>query len=407
MKNSLGKLPTTFRSNPAAWSNAAAWWLWGIYGLTIILQTRNDPPDVGNVCGIYFQAGADFLAGRPLYSEPEPRFLYFPSAACFFTLFAHAPFTPMAVLWRFANLTLFSVGVFSLARAERVDGSRVSFLQTSIIACMLSIGATKLGQMTLAMAGLLMLAAVNLERSRFWRASLFMALAVAFKPISLPFLLLATVAYRASILRTLLFLLVMFLLPFLFQDSAYIFAQYADVPHMLNTTARNKESIIMPSLIGLIQAIGVSFGNREQLIVRLLCAIAALWVYIVGKSRLQESADRSLFLYGIYAGFLLLLSPGTEKNTYAMLAPVVGVLWCLSRSHGRRFVQVVLGLVVLSSLLSHALQVLLKTPLSQMVKPLGAVVVMAVLIQKVFSQPGGAPQQNAEEKAVAKHGPIG
>jgi len=272
--------------------------------------------------------------------------------------------------------------------AKRMDGSRVSFLQTSVIACALSISATKLGQMTLAMAGLLMLASVNLERSHFWRASLFMALALALKPISLPFLLLATAAYRASIPRTLLILFFMFLLPFLFQNSAYVLAQYADVPRMLCETAQIKESNIMPSLIGFIQATGVSFGNREQLIVRLLCALATLLVYIVGKSRLQESADRSLFLYGIYAGYILLMSPSTELNTYAMLAPVVGILWSLSSSRGHRFAQVALGLVVLSSLLSHALARMLPgTPLSQMAKPLGAVVVMAVLIQKAFSQP--------------------
>ena len=385
MKNWLGKSPIMFSSN------AAACWLWGIYGLTTILQTLNDAPTPpGSVCAIYFQAGADLLAGRPIYSEPEPYFLYFPSAACFFTPFAlaHAPFMLLAALWKLVNLALFSAGIFSLAMAKRMDGSRVSFLQTSVIACALSISATKLGQMTLAMAGLLMLASVNLERSHFWRASLFMALALALKPISLPFLLLATAAYRASIPRTLLILFFMFLLPFLFQNSAYVLAQYADVPRMLCETAQIKESNIMPSLIGFIQATGVSFGNREQLIVRLLCALATLLVYIVGKSRLQESADRSLFLYGIYAGYILLMSPSTELNTYAMLAPVVGILWSLSSSRGHRFAQVALGLVVLSSLLSHALARMLPgTPLSQMAKPLGAVVVMAVLIQKAFSQP--------------------
>lgn len=385
--NWLGKLQTKFSGD------ALAWWLWVLYGLTIILQTLNDTPSPGNVCAIYFRAGADLLAGRSLYSEPY--FMYLPSAACFFTPFACAPFTLMAALWKFVNLAVFSAGVFSLASTKRTDGNRAAFLQISAVSCMLSIGASKHGQMTLAMAGLLMLAAVNLERSHLWKASLFMALSLALKPIALPFLLLAAVAYRASLLRTILFSLVMFLLPFLFQDAVYVLAQYADVPRMLRTTAQIKGSSVIPSLVGFLQAIGVGLGNVEQLLVRMLCAIVALLVYVAGKSRLRESADRSLYLYGICAGYILLLSPATEKNTYAMLAPVTGLLWCLAGSQRHRLVQVALGVVVLSSLLSHTIsEMLSRTPLAQMAKPFGAVVVMTILVQRAFSQPRSGRQSH-------------
>lgn len=354
------------------------WWLWGIYGVVIVLSTVNEAPSVGGVCSIYFRSGAEFLAGRPLYADPQ--FLYLPTAVFFFAPFSLAPFPLMTSLWRLMNLAVYSAGIYSLTNAKRTNGQSIPFAWVSAIACLLSIGGSKNGQMTLTVAGLLMLAAVNLERSRVWSASFLMALSLALKPITLPFLLLAAVVTRATIWRTILVALILALLPFLIQSFSYVLDQYTDAPRMLFDTVQRKDTTLVPSLIGIMEVVGVSLGSNGKLVARTLFAAGALLVFVVGRSRTQEAADRSLLLYGIAVGYILLLSPATERNTYLLLAPVVGVLWCLARAKKQRGDQVALAFVTLSSILSHTLMKMLPgVLLIQIIKPIGAIVVMVIL----------------------------
>lgn len=372
-------------------SNAQiSWWLWGAYALVIVLLKVNTEPSIGNVCSIYFQAGERFLSEIPLYSG---KFLYFPTAAFFFTPFTALPFPIGASIWRLLNLSVFIVGIYNLTKIERTDGRKVEFLLVTIVVCLLSSSAAKHGQMTLVMAGLLMLAAVNLEQAKPWRASFFMVIALALKPIALPFLMLAAVSYPASRFKMPALALLLFLLPFLFGDPRYVFEQYLNVPRMLQDASRREYRFLWASFFGLLQTLGVNLDKSERLITRSLFAAAALVAYITGKERLSETADRCLYLYAIASGYILLMSPGTERNTYAMLTPVVGILWCLARNQKDNGIRLLLGLVVLASLLSYSMsKVFPGSPLS-MLKPIGTIVVMTILIWETFSKPNVAQQK--------------
>ena len=373
-------------------SNAQiSWRLWGIYVLAIVLLKVGMEPSLGNVCTIYFQAGERFLSEIPLYSG---KFLYFPTAAFFFTPFTALPFPIGASIWRLLNLGVFIVGIYNLTKIERTDGRKVEFLLVTVVVCLLSSSAAKHGQMTLMMAGLLMLAAVNLEQSKPWRASFFMVLALALKPIALPFLMLAAVSYQASRFKMLALALLLFLLPFLFGNSRYVLEQYIDVPGMLQHTSQWEYRHPFVSFFSLLQTLGVNLDKLGRLITRGLFAVAALVAYITGKERLPEAADRCLYLYAIAVGYTLLMNPVTERNTYAMLTPVVGILWCLAWNQKGKGIRLLLGLVVLASLLSYSMsKVFPGSPLS-MFKPIGAVVVMTILIWETFSKPDVVQQKD-------------
>ncbi|UCD32086.1 MAG: DUF2029 domain-containing protein [Desulfobacterales bacterium] len=365
-------------------SNAQiSWGLWGAYALAIVLLKFSTEPSYGNVCSVYFRAGERLLAEIPLYPG---KFLYFPTAAFFFTPFTVLPFPIGASIWRLLNLGVFIVGIYNLTKIERTDRKKVEFLLVTVVVCLLSSSAAKHGQATLMMAGLLMLAAVDLERSKPWRASFFMALALALKPTALPFLMLAVVGYPASRFKMTALVPILFSLPFLLRDPSYILEQYLEVPRMLQETSSWEYRFIWASFMGLLQTLGVNLDQLERLITRGLFAAAAFVAYITGKERLPETADRCLYLYAIAAGYVLLMSPLTERNTYAMLAPVVGTMWCLARNQEGRGIRLLLGLVVLANLLSHSMaKVFPGSPLS-MLKPIGAVVVITILIWETFSK---------------------
>lgn len=383
-------------------SNAQiSWWLWGTYALTIMLLKIGMEPSLGNVCTVYFQAGKRFLLEIPLYSG---KFLYFPTAALFFTPFTALPFPIGASIWRLLNLGVFIVGIYNLTKIERTDGRKVEFLLVTILVCLLSISAAKHGQMTLMMAGLLMLAAVNLEQSKPWRASFFMVLSFALKPIALPFLMLAAVGYQASRFKIPALALLLFLLPFLFRDPRYVLEQYIDVPRMLQLTSHWEYRLTFASFFSLLQTLGVNLDESGRIIARGLFAVATLMAYITGKERLPEAADRCLYLYAIACGYTLLMNPVTEQNTYAILTPAIGILWCLARNQKGKGIRLLLGLVVLASLLSYSMsKVFPGSPLS-MLKPIGTVVVMAILIWKTFSKPDIVQQKDGLNNLPAKTG---
>ncbi len=373
-----------------------SWWLWGAYALAIVILKFNTEPSYGNVCTVYFRAGERFLAEISLYSADaiSHKFLYFPTAAFFFSPFAVLPFPIGTSIWRLLNLGVFIVGIYNLTKIERTDGRKVEFLLVTVVVCLLSSSAAKYGQATLMMAGLLMLAAVNLEQSKPWTASFFMVLALALKPIALPFIMLAAVAYPESRFKIPALTLLLFSIPFLFKDPRYVLEQYLEVPRMMQKTSEWEFRWVWASFIGLLQTLGVSLDKSERFIIRVFFAAAALVAYLTGKERLPEAADRCLYLYAIAAGYILLLSPGTERNTYAMLTPVVGIMWCLARNQKGKGIRLLLGLVVLASLLSHTMsKVFPDSPLS-MLKPIGAIVVMTILMWETFSKPNVVQQKD-------------
>ena len=363
--------------------NAWGWWIWFFFTAGIVLSTVGNSPTAGDVCAIYIQSGRDLLAGQPLYAEPY--FMYLPTAAFFFIPFTWGPFPLLASLWRIVNLAVFAAGVFKLSQTRRLDGLAISFVQISAIVCLLAIGGAKNGQMNLTIAGLLMLSAAAMEESRTWTASALMALSLTLKPTVLPFLLLAAVVHKSTSWRTALLALAMALLPFLAQPGEYMIRQYADVPRMLHDTVKMKEGMVYPAITGLLNASGIHVGDAGRLALRVLFALAALGSYLAGRARLKEAADRSLLLYAIAVGYILLLSPATERNTYAIFAPVVGITLCLAGARRQRGVQALLWLVILSGLLSHTIQKLLSdAPLAYMVKPAGTIAVIIVILCSTF-----------------------
>jgi len=363
-----------------------SWCVWCLFGLAVVMLTLHKGPDPGNVCGVYLRAGEHFLAGTSLYAAGE--FLYFPTAALFFTPFTAFPFFVGAGLWRLFNIAVFCSGIFSLASMKdaKGQGGNITFLVVTIVVCLLSSSAAKHGQMTLMMAGLLMHAAVGLEQSSPWRAAFFMILAIALKPIALPFMMLAFVAYPSVRWRIFASLPFFVLLPFLLNDFGYVLQQYKDVPGMLEMATNREFFTDRASLFGVMQTFGLTINESSRLATRVFLAAAALGVYFYGKNRIEKPSGRCLYLYAISIGYILLLSPGTERNTYAMFTPVIGFLLIGAHSQGHRIPYFLVQFVVAAFLLSHSMKKLFPDSPLSMLKPIATLIVIAIILNETFKK---------------------
>ena len=74
----------------------------------------------------------------------------------------------------------------------------------------------------------------------------------------------------------------------------------------------------------MIETLGINISDTARAFVRLALAGAALLLVFQIKAK-SELAPFGLYLYTIAASYILLMSPGTERNTYALFAPVLGI----------------------------------------------------------------------------------
>src|SRR5690606_22275072 len=142
-------------------------------------------------------------------------------------------------LWRAINIGVFAFGVLRLTRLAAPSSTLAFNIIVTSIAALLSWSAARHGQMTLVMGGLMMSAVADLHARSFWRASIALALAVAFKPLAIVLVLLAAALYPRTSWRIALVFLGIGLAPFAFQSTEYVLSQYRAVPDMFRDAAEN------------------------------------------------------------------------------------------------------------------------------------------------------------------------
>ncbi|HEX5046431.1 MAG TPA: glycosyltransferase 87 family protein [Gammaproteobacteria bacterium] len=362
-------------------------------------MARLDAVDaIENVFTVYREAGLRWLDGRDLYPA-EFHFNYFPPSAVLFTGWGGLSFEVGGALWRIVNLGVFAFGVWRLSRCGDPAGSSKRFLIATVVTVVLSASAARYGQMTLAMAGMMMAAVAYAESGALWRAAVCAALAVALKPLAVVLLLLLFVLYPRLSWRMAVALTAFFLLPFLFQHADYVWRQYEAVPAMLATRARPQYDW-QQNIFGLLDKLGWTVSGAQKTIVS--GASALLVLLLCWRARRRAPAiGVELSIYALAACYILLLGSGTERNTYGLLAPVVGLLAARAWSVRDRGLLQLVSAVILIDLLSHTLQRAYPQTVLAMVKPIAGLIVLAWLAwttlrvppetSKLAAPPGTSP----------------
>jgi hypothetical protein len=251
------------------------------------------------------------------------------------------------------------------------------FFIATVVTVVLSASAARYGQLTLAMSGLMMAAVANVEDGgALWRAALYVALAVALKPLAIVLALLLVAIYPRLLWRLTIALAVFFLLPFLFQHTDYVLRQYADVPAMLQI--RSHQRYEWQHLFGLLEKLGWVATNAEQTIITGTSAVFVLFLCWRVRQR-APVVGAALTMYGLATCYILLFGTATERNTFAMMAPVIGLIAATAWHSRDGYLLGLTSALAWIMLLSHTLQRAYPHTALAMAKPFACVVLFVWL----------------------------
>jgi hypothetical protein len=134
---------------------------------------------------------------------------------------------------------------------------------------------------------------------------------------------------------------------------------------------------------------GLDVPERIQTVIRLAAAAATLALCRLGRRR-NDIARSAIYVYALAALYLILFSPRTENNTYAMLGPVLAMFLAGAVTEKRMSEVVLLGGIVAVLIGSRQLEHLL-TPRAadSWLGPLMAVCVAAYVLARLLRGSGG------------------
>jgi len=362
-----------------------AWVLWAVFAAVVVIVKYDVAPTHGNVFHSYRETGLRWIAGLDLYPA-EFIFNYFPPSAVFMVPWTWLPFEIGGALWRAVNIAVFALGLWHLSAVTASPNSRSQGRSTFPIATLFTIAlcwsAARYGQMTLMMAGFMMLAAADVQRGALWRAAIFGGLAVALKPHAIVLLLVLVVIYPRLSWRALLVCTVFALIPFLFQDPGYVWDQYASIPEMLRTRM-GQTWRVFAHIFGMFESLGLAITDAQKTIVRLTAAIFVL--FLCWQTRSNRFPGSAFFLYALSTCYILLMGAAIEHNTYAMMGPVIGLLAACTWIDRRMPVFVLLCILTAMTVLSHTIMKEFPSyPFLAMLKPFACTILFLLLTTLVW-----------------------
>jgi hypothetical protein len=274
----------------------------------------------------YWTAALNWNAGKGLYDGTGVGgFVYLPQAAILFVPFALLPHVLCEVLWRVFNIGTFAVGLRRFSQLAGEKSGIELFPLMSIVTIPFAWDCARNGQATLAMTGLMLLAVSDVAHLRWWRATLWLSLGLALKPLIVVLVLLVMAVERPMTWRVLVGMAVVALSPFLTQNPAYVIEQYSACLH--NMTAAAHVGVVAhgwSSPFTALRTAGVEVPELVQTAVRMIAALATLILSIIARRKLDTHRS-AVYLFSLASIYILLFSPRTETVTYALFGPGIAV----------------------------------------------------------------------------------
>lgn len=273
----------------------------------------------------YFTAGQNWAASQPLYSGTRG-FVYSPSAAVIFTIFAGIPAWLGAVLWRLLNAALFLSALFWWMKSGLTTWLPASIhWLVFLLALPLSIGNFNNGQVNPAITGLLVISVLAAHKQKWWVAALGIAVATFFKIYPLSIGLLLTLLYPRKLgWRLALCLIAMALLPFILRQSGYVIQQYQQWFSSRAADDRRMNMDIAPRDFAMLLQVGRLHLNHSLiLLLQLLSAAAIAGLCVLGCIQRWSEERLLLAVLGLGSVWMLLFGPSTEDATYILIVPAL------------------------------------------------------------------------------------
>jgi hypothetical protein len=304
-------------------SQAALWGAWASWiALIVIIDVLILVGSDHSVVPAYRDAALQWFAGKDIYNATGHGFLYFPSAAILFAPCALLPAAAGEIVWRLLTIGSFAVGI---RRLSTVAGRGLPFDLFPLITLASlppALSCARNGQSTLIMTALMILAAVDLahigpEGPRRWRATLWLSLSLAFKPLSLAMLLVVAALDWRMAWRLVLGVACVLLFPFLTQSPHYVAAQYAMSLQMFRASSLCGMNELWAQPFSVLSLMGITVPETAQTAIRVAAGLGTLALcWLAQRSQRQVRAVEYLLAFTTI--YILLCNPRTENNTYAM-----------------------------------------------------------------------------------------
>lgn len=286
-----------------------------------------------------------------LYNDAGCGFIYPPQAAILHWPLLKLPHSLYEFAWRGVNIGLLAAGVCRMAACSggRFDAPLSTFLITTLVTVPKAWTLALNGQATMAMTGLTLVAAADVAERRWWRATLALLLALAFKPLAIVLLLLAAGLFRPMLWRLAVGGLVFFVIPYLTRDAEYVTSQYLAFVENLNAASAIGQDMAYPGLFSLMHMLGFHVPVAGQTAMQIVAALTTLGTGWIVTRRLSSS-HTGLLLYSLATCYLLLFNPRTENNSYTMLMPAVALFGARARLVEKRWPRVLLLAGIIAAL---------------------------------------------------------
>jgi len=275
----------------------------------------------------YHLAGSHWLHGENIYSQ-WMGFVYSPVVAAFFAPFAWIPALPANILWRILNAAFLLGGLAAVLRTKLFGGIKErSFGLLYLLLVPLAIGNIDISQANPLVEGLLLLAIAAVYVERWDMAAFCIAIATCYKiyPIAVG-LLICLIAPRRFSWRMLIALLLLFVLPFLFQHWSYVSSQYQAWISTRTSDDRRQWPIekLPLDLWFLIHWVGHLPISAKIYTLFQLGTAGALALFCAVQTWNGWAKNRVLIgLFCLVSIWMTLCGPATESYTYLILAPAV------------------------------------------------------------------------------------
>jgi hypothetical protein len=244
------------------------------------------------------------------------------------------------------------------------------------------------------MFALMVLATVEIGDRRWWRAALYIGLAVAVKPLAVVMALLAFALHPAIRLPLIAAAAGVVLLPFLHPDPAYVASLYAGAFEKMRV-AEDPGLGNWATIDMLLVHLGLALPDAVLTAVRVAAALGTLALAAIAVRRLAPR-PAALMLLTLAVCYLLLFNPRTEESGYLMQAYPVALFAALAwLAEGRRGLAVALALLCLG-LGMQAYNLALFHATQDWLKPSLCLVFVLFLMARLLRPAPGMPLPAAE-----------
>jgi hypothetical protein len=306
--------------------NKCAWIVWTAALVVLILRPLL-LSQRGTSYDTYQFAGSHWLHGENIYSH-WMGFVYSPVVAAFFAPFAYLPAPLANILWRILNAALLLGGLAAILKTNLFAGIKKSnFGILYILLLPLAVGNIDISQANPLVEGLLLLAIAAAYLERWNSAALCVAIATCFKiyPIAVG-LLICLIAPKRFSWRMIIALLLLLVIPFLFQHWSYVSNQYnAWIATRASDDRRQWPIEKLPlDLWFLIHWVGnLPIPPKIYSLIQLGTAGALAFFCAVQTWRGWAKNRVLIGLFCLVSIWMTLCGPATESYTYLILAPAV------------------------------------------------------------------------------------